>query len=221
MSMIGPTATTAHGLLAIAAPTSAPASSGRRAIAAQSRGDAQRAAEQFLRVADLQGAQCQWVGCGEQEHQPRRGACGAVPACAMVQHDGERDGGQQAGGGHGAKEGEVAAVPRRGQQREGRAHDQRSAVGGQVVQEGPDVAVAQCQQRRRGLALVVGEGPRLQPEDGEQEGAGEGQARGCGEVARAHSHAPVVGTRCRVLQTHVRSGARRPRIPAERAMLRL
>jgi hypothetical protein len=62
-----------------------------------------------------------------------------------------------------------------------------------VVQEAGRIAVAQRQQRRLGLDLVVGEGHRLRSQHGEHEDTEQGDGGGRGERSRTGGHGTVVG----------------------------
>ena len=69
--------------------------------------------------------------------------------------DGERDAGQQARHGHRAVDGEVAAAPQVGQQRERRPDDERAAVAGRRLGEEGELPRREVAQRELGLRLVV------------------------------------------------------------------
>src|SRR2546423_827614 len=81
-----------------------------------------------------------------------------------------------------------AAAPEIWQQREWTWEHERAAVGGQQIDEAPDVAVPQRLERGLGLQLVVGEGHGLEPHPGQEERSAAGHQRGQEEPKRAWAH---------------------------------
>ena len=174
-SSTGPTASSAHALLATASPSSTPAHVGRPRSAA-STAPADSAAPSSSSGWPMSSARSV---IGLHAHSattiatvPRPGAAGEQ---ARGEHDAERRARQQAGHGDGAEHRHLSpAEPVRGE-RERRAHDQRAAVGRAQLEEQGEVAVGQRVEGGCGLDLVVVPHEADQAQPGQRRGAEQGE----------------------------------------------
>ena len=115
-------------------------------------------------MADFEGAQRQRVRDAQRERDAARQR--RAPAAAHVgdEPDAERGDGQQAGQRDRSVDGEFAAAPEVGEQRERRAQDERAAVGRGELQELREMAVNEREERGAGLDFVVVPDEPVQPE---------------------------------------------------------
>ena len=166
-SSTGPTASTAHALLAIASPSSTPASVARPRSAA-STAPAHSAAPSSSSGWPMSSARSV---IGFAAHSPTTIAIVPRPAPRASRLEAstiaERGAGQQARHPDGAEDRDRSPAQRVRGERERRAHDQRAAVGGAQLEEEPVRAVRERGERRRGLDLVVGEDEAEQAEPGQ------------------------------------------------------
>ena len=154
-SSTGATASSAHSLFAIAAPEQQAGPQRSPARGEQHRGDAQRASQQLLGVADFEGVQRQRVGDAQRERDTARERRRSATAHVGDEPHAERGGGQQAGQRDHPVDRKFAAAPETGEQRERRAQHERAAVGGGELQELREVAVHERHERRARLDFVV------------------------------------------------------------------
>ena len=186
-SSTGPMASTAHALLAIASPSSTPASVARPRRAA-STAPAHSTAPSSSSGWPMSSARSV---IGLAAHSPTTIAIVPRPAPRASRLEAstiaERGAGQQARHPDGAEDGDRSPAQRVRGQRERRAHDQRAAVGGAQLEEQPVGAVRERGERRRGLDLVVGEEEAEQAEPG-QGGGAEDRQRGPRQERTGHGN---------------------------------
>ena len=184
-SSTGPIASTAHSLFAIASPSSTPAHS-ERSRPAEDRPASRTAATHRAPPSSSSGWPCSSAlsAIGLAVHRPIVIArASIVPPAARLRaasHTPKHRGGHQARQRDHPVDGQRAAAPQAGQQRERGALDQRSAVGGGELQEFAQVSVDERVERRARLRFVVvpGEAVEAQPRHRGAAGRRCGRAQG-------------------------------------------
>ncbi len=135
----------------------------------QQHGDnAQRAAEQFLCMADFDRAQRDRI-CGAQaddDGAPQQRSPGS--AHARCEDHAEQRAGEQAGERDHPVDGERSAAPQRGQHRKRRAQHERAAVDRRQLQKAEQMAVHERREGRLCLAFVVVPGKAVEAQPGER-----------------------------------------------------